>query len=163
MAERPLTQAERRSILERDEYTSQMRHYSEKRGFYKGCAECPLKGKSKPKLQVHHVNPNGNGGANEPENLITVNECEHVGKRCDGTLVYDSSSFVIHEDMRQGFEEYRKGDKKAIQRVMERRKPLKENGEVYWNTDHDAEMAQTAVERTQNAISLGWIFKRKKK
>lgn len=162
MAERPLTQAERRSILERDEYTSQMRHYTEDGGFQKGCRDCPIKDKGKRKLQVHHVNPNGNGGSNEPENLITVYECEHTGKMCDGTLADPNKKFVIHPDMLRGFFEYRKGNKKAIQQVMERRKPLKEKKEVYWNTDHDAEMAETAVERTQNAISLGWIFKRKK-
>lgn len=163
MAERALTDSERKSILLRDENTSQMRHYTEKGGFQKGCKDCPLKGKGKPKLQVHHINPNGNGGANEPTNLITIYECEHNGRRCDGTLADSSKTFVVHPDMKQGFEEYRKGNKRAIQEVMERRKPLKQNKEVYWNTEHDAEMTETAFERTMNAISLGWIFKRKKK
>lgn len=159
-----LTDSQKKKILERDEYTSQMQHYSEKGGFQKGCKDCPVAKKGlKRKLNVHHINPNGNGGSNDPQNLITVFECEHTGKMCDGKLVDPNKKFVIHPDMLRGFFEYRKGNKKAIQEVMDRRRPLKENGEIYWNTDHDAELKQTAIERTLNAVNLGWIYKSKKK
>ena len=157
-----LTQGQRNAIVQRDEGTSQMRHYSEEQGFHKGCAECPSK-KGQPKLQVHHINPNGNGGSNDPQNLNTIFECEHTGKMCDGKLADPNKKFMVHPDMLQGFAEYRKGNKKAIQEVMVRRKPLKEHGEIYWSTDHDEEMAQTAVERTLNALNLGWVYPRPKK
>lgn len=158
-----ITDSQRKKILERDEHTSQMRHYSEKGGFQKGCGDCPLKGTTGKKLQVHHINPNGNGGTNDPQNLITVFECEHTGKMCNGKLADPKKKFIIHEDMLQGFSEYRAGDKSAIRKVMERRQPLKEHGEIYWNTDHDEEMAQTAKERTDNAVASGWKFWGRKK
>ncbi len=141
-----------------------MRHYSEEKGFYTGgnCDGCISKLRA-PKLQVHRVDPNGNGGSNDAENLITVFECEHVGKRCDGTLIDDNSAFVIHPDMVAGFKQYRKGNKNAIAEVMIKRAPLKERGEIYWSTEHDVEMKETAVERTQNAVSKGWIYINKHK
>ena len=153
-----LTPAQRNAIIQRDNNTSQMRHYSEKRGFHTGCqVGCPVEA-IKRKLQVHHINPFGNGGTNDPENLITLYQCEHVGKKCDGTLVEHGESFVVHPDMVKGFQEYRKGNSNAINEVMERRKPLKEHGEIYWATDHDAEMAETALERTKEAKSRGWKY-----
>lgn len=154
---------QKKKILERDNYESQLQHYDEKTGFTKGCKDCPYKDKSKRKLNVHHINPNGNGGSNDATNLITVYECEHTGKMCDGKLVDPKKKFVIHPDMLRGFFEYRKGNKNAIQEVMDRRRPLKENGEIYWSTDHDAELKQTAIERTLNAVNLGWMYKKKRK
>jgi hypothetical protein len=139
-----------------------MRHYSEDCGFYSGCRECPIK-EPKPKLHVHHVNPHGNGGSNDATNLLTIFECEHTGRMCDGSLADVTKKFVVHPDMVTGLRNYRKGNKNAIVEVMVKRKPLKEAGLIYWNTEHDEEMQQTAIERTQNAVARGWLYVNKKK
>lgn len=158
-----LTPKQRQAIIERDNHTSQMRHYSEEKGWHTECPNnCPVE-KIKRKLNVHHVNPNGNGGSNDATNLLTIYECEHTGKKCNGELVDPEEKFVVHPDMIEGFKNYRKGNKNAIAEVMQKRKPLKERGEIYWNTDHDAEMQQTAIERTLNALNLGWIYINKHK
>ena len=160
MAERPLKDWERKKILERDNYTSQMRHYSEEKGWHTGCDNCPCP--EHQFVEVHHVNPNGNGGSNDPPNLLTIFRCEHTGKRCDGSLVDPSEDFVVHPDMVEGFKNYRKGNTNAIAEVMQARKPLKEKGDIYWDTTHDAEMKQTAEERTLNAVNNGWQWKKKR-
>ena len=75
----PLTDAERKSILERDNYTSQMRHYSEEEGWHTGGYCEDETWQSCNDVHVHHIIPRGNGGTNNPENLITLFACEHVG------------------------------------------------------------------------------------
>ncbi len=158
-----LTDKQRQAILQRDNHTSQMRHYSEEKGFTTGCQNnCPVE-EIKRKLHVHHVNPHGNGGSNDATNLLTIYECEHVGKKCDGSLVDTTKSFVIHPDMVEGLKKYRAGNKNAIMEVMIKRQPIKESGGIYWNTDHDQEMQETAIQRTQNAVSRGWIYINKHK
>lgn len=156
-----LTENQRRAIIERDNHTSQMRHYTEQCGFKPGCIDCPLP--EQQKLHVHHVDPHGNGGTNDAVNLLTIFECEHVGKKCDGSLVDPTEKFVVHPDMVEGLKRYRKGDKYAIAKVMSAREPLKEHGDVYWNPDHDAEMKETAVERTLNALNNGWVYPKRRR
>ena len=69
----------RQEILERDSHTSGMRHYSEARGWYFNDS-CPFDHKPCDQLQVHHIQPRRSGGAIEdPDNLITLFQCEHVG------------------------------------------------------------------------------------
>lgn len=82
---KPLTKAQREAILQRDEHTSQMRHYSEDRGFYNNKA-CPYDNNLCTSLQVHHIQPRRAHGGNEPENLITIFECEHVGRCKDNRI-----------------------------------------------------------------------------
>jgi hypothetical protein len=81
-----LTKGQRQAILERDDYTSQMRHYSEEKGFYNNEA-CPYDGQPCDHLSVHHVLPVREGArrgmkpedVNDPSNLITIFSCEHTG------------------------------------------------------------------------------------
>lgn len=73
-----LTAKQRKAILERDDNTSQMRHYSEEKGWHKG-GYCEDEGEGCTDLHVHHIKPQRSGGNDEPENLITLFACEHVG------------------------------------------------------------------------------------
>jgi hypothetical protein len=73
-----LTKKQRQAILERDDYTSQMRHYSEDEGWHHG-GYCEDGGKECTDLHVHHIIPQREGGLDEPENLITLFACEHIG------------------------------------------------------------------------------------
>ena len=75
--------------------------------------------------------------------------------------------FIIHPDIQEGLRNYQPGSG-GIKAVFEARDEAVASGEEYWNTDHDAEMAQTARERSQDAgkIAQGWEFpgvKRRKK
>jgi len=158
-----LTHRQRKAILERDDYQSQMRHYSEEKGWH-------TSGDDK-NLQVHHVTPQGwakrvlnwpDDKIDSPRNLITVSEREHVGRRYDGTLTGDKD-FVIHPDTRQAFREHRKGNKGAFKDMVEGRKAKVDQGDKYWNTDHDVEMKQTAIERTDNAAIRGWKWPLRRK
>jgi len=83
--ELPLTKNQREAILERDDYHSQMRHYSEGRGWYKNDV-CPYDGEPCPHLHVHHIQPQRAHGGNDPTNLITIFECEHTG-RCPSNRI----------------------------------------------------------------------------
>jgi len=88
-----LSKKDKEKIRERDGYTSGMRHYSEERGFYQN-KNCPYDGKPCSSLQVHHIEPVRKGlflrksgqEINDPDNLITVFECEHVGHCKDGRI-----------------------------------------------------------------------------
>lgn len=82
---RRITRKQRLSILERDNHTSQMRHYSEERGWYKN-SNCPYDGKKCNSLHVHHIKPVRTGGKDTPENLITVFSCEHVARCPEGRI-----------------------------------------------------------------------------
>lgn len=79
-----LTQKQRQAILERDNHQSQMRHYSEEEGWHTGgyCDEP----QSCEHLQVHHIVPQSEGGSDEPNNLITLSECEHNGRCPSGKI-----------------------------------------------------------------------------
>lgn len=139
-----------------------MRHYSEEKGFHTGCQNnCQVPAILR-KLHVHHVNPHGNGGSNDATNLLTIYECEHTGRKCDGTLIGDKS-FVVHPDAVEAFKRYRAGVITAFKDMMIKRKPLKESGAIYWNTDHDEEMQETAIQRTQEASARGWVYINKHK
>ena len=158
-----LTERMRTWIIKRDEGTSQLRHYSETKGFCKrdpkDCKDCNGQGCG---LQVHHIDPRRNGGGDVPDNLLTLLQCEHNGKKTGKKMADPKKEFVVHPDMVEVFENYRKGDKRAFQKMSEERNKKMANGETYWNTDHDQEMLETATERTNNVISLGWIWPKKK-
>lgn len=142
-----------------------MRHYSEEKGFYKrtreDCQVCVTTGKECG-LQVHHINPRGNGGGNTPRNLITLFTCEHIGKRADGSLVDTHKEFVVHPDTVEAAKEYRAGNKSAYIDMAKKRDVIYQAGEPYWNTDHDVEMQETANENTDNAVGTGWRFRARK-
>jgi len=72
------TKAQRDWIIERDEGTSQMRHYSEEKGFYNHKA-CPHDGEPCGHLEIHHILPRRVGGGASADNLLTVFKCEHTG------------------------------------------------------------------------------------
>lgn len=55
-----------------------MRHYTEQKGWYKN-ENCPYDGRPCSHLEIHHITPVAEGGTNDPDNLITISKCEHVG------------------------------------------------------------------------------------
>lgn len=75
-----LTKKQREWVLRRDDYHSQMRHYSEEKGWYKN-ENCPYDNYPCDQLEVHHIKPMRMFGprGNSPENLITLHGCEHQG------------------------------------------------------------------------------------
>lgn len=161
------TEAERKAILKRDNFTSQLRHYTEEGGF-KPPKGCIYDGKPCTLLQVHHIDTQRNGGGDTPDNAITLYQCEHVGKCNQGRIhgekyVDPQKQFVVHEDMIRAFKEYAAGNTLAFQEMAERRNDLVAQGYLYHNTDHDAEMFQTAKERTLNALANGWIWPKRHK
>lgn len=147
-----LNKKQRQAILDRDNNTSQMRHYDERKGWVKGkpCAtsECAL--------QVHHIETQRNGGEDDPSNLITILECEHNGRCRTGEILDPEKTFIVHPDMPEVFQEYRKGNKNAFAQMFAKRNAKKEANEAYWNTEHDSEMAETASDNTKSAITKGW-------
>lgn len=163
-----LSKRQRESIIERDGGRSQMRHYSEERGFFQSdpstCKECEGKG---CKLQVHHIEPQRYAQAvlnllatdyDEPYNLITLYECEHNGRLADGTFADPKTDFVVHPDMIDTFKAYRAGDTKAFDKMFARRNELLAQGLAYWNPLHDDEFKEVARILTDNAVTQGWRF-----
>lgn len=80
-----LTKKQRDAIIERDGGTSQLRHYSEEKGFYKE-PNCIYDGNPCPHLEVHHIKPQRTGGKDEATNLITLKACEHTGRCPSGRI-----------------------------------------------------------------------------
>jgi len=80
-----LTRGQRAAILDRDGHMSQMQHYNEEQGFFKGglCTD-GQKGNC-DNLHVHHLTPKRllqhapRDVINDPTNLITLAQCDHVG------------------------------------------------------------------------------------
>jgi len=70
--------------------------------------------------------------------------------------------FIVHPDMIEAFTGY-DGTKDSFKRVFSKRDKQVADGEVFWNADHDEELAQTAKENTDNAIARGWRFPKRKK
>lgn len=157
-----LTKKQREAILVRDKNKSQLRHYSEQRGFYQSdptkCKECD--GLGCP-LQVHHIETQRIGGEDEPENLITLYQCEHNGKMANGELVDPTKDFVVHPDMITTFQRYRAGDSQAFAKMFAERNAKIQQGKKYWNDTHDEEFKETAKTNTDNATIMGWIFPKK--
>lgn len=161
------TERERNAILERDDHTSQLRNYSERSGF-KAHDGCIFDGRPCKNLQVHHIDTQRNGGGDTPDNGITLYECQHNGRcpenRIHGERYLDPRiDFIVHPDMVKTFKDYANGDSKAFQKMFETRLEAVANGEYYHNPDHDAEMFETAKERTLNALANGWVWPKRRK
>lgn len=161
-----LTERQRNAILERDGHTSQMKHYSEVLGFYRGGYCIDDSWEECTSLQVHHIQPQRymyrEGATREevddPKNLITLFECEHNGTCKFRKLDDDPQQFVVHPDMAHARRLYRELGKEAYQIAFDHREELLEAGEPYWETDHDLELFETASELTDNAVINGWVF-----
>lgn len=158
------TDRQRRAILERDNYQGQMRHYDEVQGWHTG-GYCP-EWQSCDSVHVHHITPqrvaNINGWSrediNDPDNLITLYSCEHTGQ-CPRRYPIDPyNHFVVHPDVIEAMHEYPMLKGQAFENMGAKRDELLSQGIAYWNTDHDAEMYETAVERTILAESQGWHY-----
>lgn len=158
------TDRQRQAILERDEYQGQMRHYNEDRGWFTGgYCDVPLSCQS---LHVHHIVPQRILSAqgytreeiNDPTNLITLYSCEHTGQCPHGKCVDPGSDYVVHPDVITAMHEYGALKGQAFENMAALRNQMIEEGIEYWNTDHDAEMSETAIERTINASSHGWHY-----
>ena len=74
-----LTEKQRHSIIERDWGTSQLLHYNEKEGWYKG-GYCQERGGDCTDLHVHHIDPQRNGGGDEPTQLTTKSKTKSDGR-----------------------------------------------------------------------------------
>lgn len=174
-----LTEKQRNSIIERDWGTSQLLHYNEREGWYKG-GYCQERGGDCTDLHVHHIDPQRNGGGDEPNNLITLYACEHVGvckqarlipelaipvlDRRPNKYVDPDKAFVVHPDITEAFMGY-DGTGDYFKKVFADRDERVRNGEYYWNTDHDEQFRETARVRTMDAdmIAGGWTFVERKK
>jgi hypothetical protein len=78
-----------------------------------------------------------------------------------GKFVDPEKAFIVHPDMVDFFTSY--GERgMTFEDVKKMRDWLTSNNEPYWNTDHDAEMLETAEERTRIAAAQGWKFHYKK-
>ena len=161
-----VTFRQRKSIIERDGGTSQIRHYSEERGWHTGgyCDES----ETCTNLHVHHVGTRRNmrdstrEEVDAPENLITTFSCEHVGVCPDGKIdggrkYVERKHFVIHPDTETAFKNY-DGTPRSFKVMGEIREELIAEGEQYYDNDHDREMAETARERTILAQTKGWHY-----
>ncbi len=124
-----LTQKERLSILERDDYKCQFPMYSEERGWYicgRGSRE------DSHNLHVHHLDTQRNGGSNSPRNLLTCCKTHHT--------------MVIHPDVYEATLAYRAGDKQAFKKMIEKREAIIADGEEYWVSEWDIAMKERADE-----------------
>lgn len=82
----PLTKAQRKAILARDNNTPQQRGYNEEKGWHKSHDPCPYDRKPCDSIDVHHIIPRSAGGTNDPENLLSVSSCFHKGDCRSGRL-----------------------------------------------------------------------------
>lgn len=174
-----LTEKQRHSIIERDWGTSQLLHYNEKEGWYKG-GYCAERGGDCTDLHAHHIDPQRNGGGDTELNIILLYACEHVGickqarliselaipvaDRKPNKYVDPEKAFVVHPDITEAFMNYN-GTEDPFKAVFAARQAALDRGEVYWNTDHDEQFRQTARERSMDAeiIAAGWTFHERKK
>lgn len=169
----PITKNQRKAILERDNHTSQMRHYSEEKGWHTGgyCEEgCD-------NLHVHHISPRrieSDKGktreqVNDPRNLITLYQCEHVGI-CRDRKMEDREKYVPewirddnfepmveHPDVTYATRTY-DGSPRSFQHMIELRNEAIALGKKYWQDEHDVELRETAEERTACTACAGWHF-----
>jgi len=79
MGER-ITKKQRQYILDRDDHHTQMRTYSEEKGWTTEVAHCATLGEGCETLHVHHLIPSRAGGDTLPDNLLTIAECQHTGR-----------------------------------------------------------------------------------
>ncbi|WP_438980239.1 HNH endonuclease [Polynucleobacter sp.] len=172
-----LTERQRREIIERDGGTSILQHYSEAKGWYTG-GYCGPMSEHCTDLHVHHIDTQRNGGGDVPDNLATLFACEHVGvckqraipdnlalsTAARGKYVDPEKAFVVHPDITQAFMGYN-GKDDYFKTVFEERNEKLLRGEVYWNTDHDKQLSETARDNSIDAglIALGWMFHERKK
>lgn len=68
------------------------------------------------------------------------------------------TQFVIHPDNVVMYQRYAQVGPQAVQEMRESRDQLAREGKPYHNTDHDAEMTESARERTQVKAAAGWRF-----
>jgi len=175
-----LTKRQRLAILDRDDHQSQLLHYSEERGWYKG-GYCENGGVGCTHLHVHHVIPAGIGKKlgwdreqrDHPRNVITLYQCEHVGicpsrKMLDlgsGNNKYlpewvrndDFEPYVFHPDITYATRNYN-GTSLSFDMCFELRKEAMREGRKYWQPEFDLQLLETARERTRLAQSRGWHF-----
>ena len=179
MSERikPLSKAQRDAIVARDDGQSQMRHYTEEKGWYTG-GYCEDGGEGCNDLQVHHIKPRRTcetqEEADNPRNLITLYACEHNGKckdrkikRGDGKYTNEQHHTTVHSDMRDAIKNYKgnKRDDNSFQQTFKRRNEMiaKNKDVVYYDPDHDTEMTETAEERTVVGAIKGWFMPKRGK
>jgi hypothetical protein len=66
------------------------------------------------------------------------------------------TKFVVHPDMKHALQNYT--GQESMDEALSMRDVVLDRGGVYWDTDHDEEMLETARERTQVASAAGWHF-----
>lgn len=142
------TRNQRLWCLDKAGHQSEMRHYSENKGWHH------WERRPEDALHVHHIDPQGNGGGDNPFNAIVLYEREHVGRMGRGQYVDPERVFVVHADMLDAFKSY-DGTNSSFNAVFAARRELTASGEPYWNTDHDIEMTETAFENTCRFLALG--------
>ena len=86
-----------------------------------------------------------------PENGVSLCSNAHIG------------DLGIHPDTADATREYRKGDKKAYEKMQKDRKDKLEEHVIYWNPDHDRKLDILALRATQRAEKKGWSWPLSKK
>lgn len=174
-----LTEKMRKSILERDNHTSGMLHYSEQDGWYTG-GYCLDRGNDCADIHIHHIDPQRNGGGDTALNTIALYACEHIGickaariipqlaipvvDRKPNKYVDPNKAFVVHPDITEAFMSY-DGTGDPFKDTFKARNEALARGEKYWNDGHDAQFREHARARSIDAglIAAGWTFVERKK
>ena len=172
---KPLSKSQREAILKRDDYQSQMRHYTEEKGWHTG-GYCEDGGEGCTNLEVHHIKPRRTcetqEEADNARNLITLYSCEHTGvckdrKMKEGGGKYTDSQHhtTINSDMRDARKNYKGRGGNTFAETFRRRNEMLERDKniKYWDHDHDIEMRETAEERTVINAIKGWFMPRRRK
>lgn len=149
------TAKQRSWVLARDNGRCQFRIYNNGRW-----TPCTMKYKA---LHVHHIVPRGwyayhfgfnkawddPHNVNGPFNLITLCDLHHVGY--NQPIGYEH---CVHPDNIIALQSYRKGDKDAYKKMLEKRKVLTEKGIPYWITGWD-----WAFKRIVDNITPAFLYK----
>lgn len=141
------TLPQKKWILERDGFRCQMRWVQN--GKWVRC-------NNRFGLQVHHRVPRGwasahypsDYGINDCSNGITICSCHHIGEGVDN----ENAPHVIHRDNIHAKREYRKGNKRAYDEMIENRKNLTRRGIPYWNTEYDEMFARIIARENERFL-----------
>ena len=75
-----------------------------------------------------------------------------------GKWIDTQKKFVIHQDILEGLMHY-EPDNNSLKDVFEGRDKMTQEGQEYWNTDHDEEMRQTAEELSKDPEFIEYCLK----
>jgi len=159
------TQKVRGQVLKRDNFASQLRKYTEEKGWFRHGGYC-RRPENCDWLQVHHITPQRMGGSSQMENMITLTECQHIG-RCPGCRILPEhrndigkrgkwlsrKEFMVHPDMQEALMGYNPS-RNSFKEVFAKRDKQALRNEIYWDNSHDDEMRETAIRRSKEIANI---------